>query len=132
MPVYARAEALYAALRPMFAQVQTAAPECFDGLQKARLSVRLKTTNPATEVLLDGRRGPVQVSFGPGPARADLEAEISADNLHLMLLGELSIKKAMANRLIRVRGTAWKLSVLIAVIQAGRRFYPEIVLRAPV
>jgi len=127
MPVFARPEALYAVLRPMFEQVQAEAPEAFRGLLNARLSIRLKTTQPATEVLLNGRRPPLQVAFGPMPERADLEAEITADHLHLMLLGDLSIKKAMANRQIRVRGPAWKLSVLIDIIKAGRRFYPNLV-----
>jgi hypothetical protein len=111
----------------MFEQVQAQAPEAFRGLLNARLSIRLKTTQPATEVLLNGRRPPLQVAFGPTPERADLEAEIAADHLHLMLLDELSIKKAMANRQIRVHGPAWKLSVLIDIIKAGRRFYPNLV-----
>jgi len=127
MPVFARPEALYAVLRPMFEQVQAEAPEAFRGLLNARLSIRLRITQPATEVLLNSRRPPLQVTFGPVPERADLEAEIAADHLHLMLLDELSIKKAMANRQIRVRGPAWKLSVLIDIIKAGRRFYPSLV-----
>jgi hypothetical protein len=125
MPVFAHPEALYAVLRPTFEQVQALAPDCFRGLLAARLSVRLKSVHPATEVLLDGRQAPIKVSFGPSPGRADLEAELSADHLHLLLMDELSIKKAMANRQIRVRGPAWKLSVLIDIIKAARRFYPD-------
>jgi hypothetical protein len=96
---------------------------------KNRLSVKFKLTGPTAEVVLDGRQRRVQLAFGPTAGRPDLEAELATDTLHQLLLDELSIKKAMAQGLIRVRGPAWKLSVLIDVIKAGRRFYPDIVKR---
>ena len=126
MPVYAQPADLYGSLRATFQRVQRQLPECFSGLLSARLALRIKTTQPATEMLLNGRRAPVQISFGPSAERADLEAEMTADDLHLMLLDQLSIKKAMANRQIRVRGPAWKLSVLIRIVQAARQFYPHL------
>lgn len=64
-------------------------------------------------------------------ARADLKVALAVDTLHLLLMDELSIKKAMGAGLIRVKGPAWKLPVLFDVIQAGRRFYPEAVRHQP-
>jgi hypothetical protein len=126
MPVFAQPADLYDLLRATFQRVQDQMPGCFGGLLSARLTLRLKTTQPPTQMLLNGRRAPVQITFGPSADRADLEAEVAADDLHLMLMHQLSIKKAMANRRIRVRGPAWKLSVLIAIIQAARQFYPDL------
>lgn len=125
MPVFAQPADLSGVLRATFQHVQSRSPECFSGLLAARLSLRIKSNRPATEVLLNGRRAPVLISFGPSAERADLEAELSADDLHLLLMDQLSIKKAMANRQIRVHGPAWKLSVLIRIIQAARQYYPE-------
>jgi len=126
MPAFAHADALYACLRPMFARISSDAPAAYDGLLKSRLQVKFRLTAPAAEVLIDGRQRPVMVTYGPAVGRPDLEAELAADTLHQILLDALSIKKAMANGQIRVRGPAWKLSVVIDVIKAGRRFYPDI------
>ena len=127
MPTFANADELYACLRPTFGRVAEGDPAAFDGLMKGRLLIRFKTSGPSAEISLDGRQRPVQLSYGMMSTRADLEAELPADVLHLILLDQLSIKQAMAKGQIRVRGPAWKLAVVIDVIKAGRRFYPEIV-----
>jgi hypothetical protein len=132
MPTFAHSDALYACLRPMFARISAEAPAAYDGLLKSRLQVKFKVTAPAAEVVIDGRQRPVMVTYGPSAGRPDLEAALSAETLHQILLDALSIKKAMASGHIRVRGPAWKLSVVIDVIKAGRRFYPEIFKGQPV
>jgi hypothetical protein len=132
MATFAHADALYACLRPMFSRIATEAPAAYDGLLRSRLQVKFKVTAPAAEIVIDGRQRPVMVTYGPAAGRPDLEAELAADTLHQILLDALSIKKAMANGQIRVRGPAWKLSVVIDVIKAGRRFYPDIVKGQPV
>ncbi len=128
MTTYARADEFYRNLRPVFDHIQADAPEALRGLLAARLAVRFRCSGPAASVLLNGRSKPAQVTYGDtASTRADLELTLATDTLHLLLMDALSIRKAMGAGLIRVKGPVWKLSVLIDIIKAGRRFYPQVV-----
>jgi hypothetical protein len=51
---------------------------------------------------------------------------LAADNLHLILLHELSIKKAWGAGQIKVKGPVWKLKVLTDLVQGAREYYPTV------
>jgi hypothetical protein len=114
----------------VFTRLETESPQAFRGLKGSRLSLRLKCTGPAAEVMLAGRRpGKIQATYGPARSRPDLDVELSADTLHHILLDTLSMKKAVGGGLVKVRGPAWKLAALVAVIQASRAVYPDVLRR---
>jgi hypothetical protein len=125
MPVYRTADAFYQCMRATFDWIQREAPEALKGLAAARLSLRLRCSAPAAEVLLNGRQRPFQTTYGPAGLRPDLDIQLSADTLHRILMDQLSMKKAVGSGLIKVRGPVWKLRPLIDVIHAGRIYYPE-------
>lgn len=125
MPTFASADKLYACLKPVFDRIQTEAPASLAGFVKAKVLLRLKATAPAAEIWLDSRKPALQITFGAATHRPDLDVEIAADNLHLILLDQLSTKKAMGEGKIKVKGPITKMPVVIEVIKAARPFYPE-------
>lgn len=127
MPFYPDAQALYGSLRDVFTHIEQSAPVAYQAFLGARLALRLKCSEPAAEVLLDGRRlGRFQATYGPAAIRPDMDVELATDTLHLILLDQLTVKRAVANGLVKVRGPAWKLSALGHVMEAGRLVYPEV------
>ena len=129
MPYYSNSERLYSALRRTFARIEKEAPNNLDGLHSLMASktiLRLKCTAPAAEVTLNGREKQFKAVYGPSTLRADLTIELASDTLHLILLDELSIKKAYGNGKIKVLGPVWKLKVLTDLVKGAREYYPEV------
>lgn len=126
MPYYTKPETLSAALQALFGQIQTQAPDALKGLTTSKLLLHLKTSAPMAEVWLNGKGKTFAASYGPSKDRADLDVEMAADVLHQILLDELSMKKAMGNGQIKVKGPVWKMQVVIDIIKAGRGFYPDV------
>lgn len=134
MAFYPSADTLYDILRATFRRIEKDSPDHLDGLKSLMASwlvIRLKCTGPAAEITINGRERPFQASYGPSPLRADLTVDLAADNLHLILMDELSIKKAVADGKIRLRGPVWKLKVLVDLIKAARAYYPAIIRKDP-
>ncbi len=126
MPVYTSPDQLYTALGETITRAQQHAPQALAAMHKARLIVRMKFANPAAEMLVNGRRNPLHIAYGPHKTRPELELHLQADTFHRILLDELSIKAAVAQGLIKVRGPVWKLKPLGEVIRAGKAHYPAV------
>jgi hypothetical protein len=78
-------------------------------------------------VLLDGRRpGQFQAIYGPAEIRPDLDVELAADTLHLILLDSLPLRKAVGSGLVKVKGPTWRLNALAVVLDHGRLVYPAV------
>ncbi len=126
MPFYPDAETLYTCLTQLFERVQHQAPQSTKGLNSAPFTVQVRFTAPTAVIFFDGRRRPFRASFSESKSRADLEVELAADTLHQVLLGNLSVKRAVGNRLIKLRGPVWKVYPLADIFVAGQQFYPQI------
>ena len=88
--------------------------------------IRLRTTDPEVEITINGRKKPVQITYGPSYPRPTLDIELAADTLHRVLLGEQSLKKALAGGLLKVHGPVWKTSHLGGLLKQGRQIYPQV------
>ncbi len=139
MPFYRNTDTLYAALRATFSRIEDESPDHLDGLKSlmgSRMVIRLRCSGPPAEITLDGRTRPFKATYGapalsashrvPAPLRADLTVELAADTLHLILSDELSIKKAVADGMIKLYGPVWKLKILVDLIQGARKYYPAV------
>jgi hypothetical protein len=126
MPFYADSDQLYTSLKALFTHIGNEAPEGVAALQTQKLVIRLRCTAPAVQVTVNGRIRPPQVAYGPSTLRPDLDAELAADTLHRILLQEVSIRKAIGDGLIKVRGPIWKTQALVDLLRAGRAFYPQV------
>jgi hypothetical protein len=126
MPFYPDETTLYGSLRGVFTRLEES-PEAYRAFMGARLALRLKCSAPTAEVLLDGRRpGQFQAIYGPAEIRPDLDVELAADTLHLILLDSLPLRKAVGSGLVKVKGPTWRLNALAVVLDHGRLVYPAV------
>ena len=126
MPFYHDTEQLYAATQALFARIGQNSPHAADGILRARLVIRLRTSEPEGEIALDGRQPPLKSHFGPAAVRPELDIQMSVDTLHRILLGELQLGKALSGGLLKVKGPIFKTLPLAELFQQGRRYYPDI------
>jgi hypothetical protein len=126
MPVYRRSEQLSANLRQLFDQIAGDDGSAGEEISKSRLIIRLKTRDPEVEIVVNGRKNPVEVSYGTTRLRPDLDIDLSADALHRILLAELSLKQALTSGQLRVRGQVFKSYALEELFRRGQELYPGI------
>lgn len=128
MSVYRSVEQFYAVMREVFDYVMQH-PEHVDSFLHSNLVVRMTTTDPDAEIVLDGRQPPLGVAFGPQPGRANLEVNLTADLLHSLWMGNESTHQAFFSGRIRTRGNLLKAMPLLEVFLAAERIYPTIAQR---
>lgn len=126
MPTYRRSEQLYDNLQQLFDQIAGDDGSAGEEISKSRLIIRLKTRDPEVEIVINGRKNPVEVSYGATRLRPDLDIDLSADALHRILLAELSLKQALASGQLKVRGQIFKSFALEELFRRGQELYPGI------
>ncbi len=126
MPVFSSTEQVYAVAEELFARMQQRHPETIQPLQKSRLIVKLTTSGPAGEILVNARYNPIRTVVGPSPVAPELEIIVPADDLHLILLGKLGLFKAVTGGSVKVKGPVFKTAALGPLFQRGQDVYPGI------
>ena len=126
MPFYHDTQQMDAVLRALFARIGQSSPRAADGILKARLVIRLRTSEPEGEIALDGRQPPLKSYFGPAAVRPELDIQMAADTLHRILLGELALGKALSGGLLKVKGPIFKTLPLAELFHQGQRYYPDV------
>jgi hypothetical protein len=126
MTFFADSQQLYACVQALLVRVQEQHPDGADAILASRLVIRLSTSDPELELTINGRRRPVQISYGPSKLRSTLDIEMEADTLHRILLGEQSLKKAFAGGLLKVAGPVWRTADLAVLLDYGRLIYPQV------
>ena len=125
MAVYESTEQFYAIMKDVFEQVMQH-PDSIESFTRSNLVVRMNTTDPEAEILLDGRQPPLGIYFGERPGRANLEITLTADLLHAMWLGSESTQQAFLSGRVRTRGNLLKAMQLIDLFAAAERIYPAV------
>jgi hypothetical protein len=125
MPPFANAEILQKTLTTLFERVGQDA-EAMKSVVDSKLILRLRVTQPEADVLLNGRRNPPAISYGKTTLRPDLEVEMKAEALHLIMLGELRLGKAVASRQLVVRGPITKSFVFEDIFHSAQALYPQV------
>lgn len=126
MAVYTDSEEFYKVFKLLFQRMQQQGPQATEKVAKARLSIRFKVSNPEVEILIDGRRKPVEVHYGSNTTRPDLNVELTADAFHDILLGELRLRKALGSGKMKVQGPVLKTFVLEDVLHSAQALYPQV------
>ena len=88
--------------------------------------IRLKTTDPEAELLLDGRQPPLEVFFGPRPGSANIEISLPASLLHRMWTGLESTSAAFFSGKVKVKGNMLKAMQLFELFEEAERLYPAV------
>ncbi len=125
MAVYDSTEQFYAVMKDVFDQVMQH-PDHIESFTRSNLVIRMNTSDPDAEILLDGRQPPLEVFFGERPGRANLEISLEADLLHAMWLGVESTQQAFLTGRIRTRGNLLKAMQLVQLFAEAERVYPAV------
>ncbi|MEZ4731807.1 MAG: SCP2 sterol-binding domain-containing protein [Caldilineaceae bacterium] len=125
MAIFQSAQQLYQVLQEVFTAV-AANPAHIDSFTHSNLVIRMKTEEPAAEVLLDGRQPPLEVFYGERPGQANLEILLPADLLHAIWLDQVSASEAFFSGKIKTKGNLLKAMQLLDVFRACEAVYPAI------
>jgi putative sterol carrier protein len=123
MPIYPDSETLQTVLNTLFQHVGQDA-EAVKSVVSSKLILRLNVSEPAADVLINGRRNPPSVTYGKTTLRPDLEIQLSADALHQILIGELRLSSAVASKQLVVKGPIFKTFVFEDIFHSAQAYYP--------
>lgn len=126
--VYRDAEHFYAVMGEVFDAVR-AIPANVESIARSNLVIRIRTTAPKAEILVDGRQPPLEVFFGKRPGLANIEIELPADLLHRIWLGQESTRESFFSGRIKTRGNMIKMLKLTELFYECERVYPPIAQR---
>jgi hypothetical protein len=126
MPFYTDPEQFYAVMETLFKRLRGESPNPVEALVASRMVLRFRLSDPPAAITINGRRKPVGITYGNTRVRSDLTADLSADALHRILLGERSLKSALAERELKVRGPVWKTMTMGEILRQMRVHYPQV------
>lgn len=126
MGVFANTEQLYLVAEDLFTRMLSEHPDAIKPLYRSRLIARLSTSTPAGQIWVNARHNPLQTAFGNQSLRPELDIQLSADNLHQILLGQLSLPKAVGSGAVKVRGPVFKVAALGELFIQGKEVYPYV------
>jgi hypothetical protein len=125
MAVFQSEQQLYDVLQQVFERI-SAQPETIAPFTQSNLVIRVRLTDPAAEVLLDGRQPPLEVFYGPRPGKANLEITLPADLLHAIWLGRERASSAFFSGKVKSKGNLLKAAPLIDLFRECERVYAQI------
>lgn len=126
MAVFESEEQFYAAMQAVFAAISQT-PEHIDTFTRSNLVIRMNFTNPAAEILVDGRQPPLEVFYGTRPGNADIEVGLDAELLHRIWLGQASASQSFFSGAIQTQGNVMRAMPLMDLFRACERVYPQVV-----
>lgn len=126
MAVYRDTEQFYTCTRQLFARIEEMDPNAAAALLQSRLVIRLQLTQPSGELVINGRGTAVTTYFGSNGTKPDLDITLSGDTLHAILLGQLTLTKALGSGKLNVKGPVWKAVVLADLFRQSQTLYPAI------
>lgn len=122
MTRFESSEQLYQRLQMVF-DALLIRPGCTDSYSRSNLVVRMRLTNPAAEVLLDGRQPPLEIFYGERPGRADLEVAMDADLLHAIWSGEEKLTSALFRGRVQTVGNLMRATAFVDLFHACQDMY---------
>jgi putative sterol carrier protein len=117
-------EHFYLVMHDVFSEV--AEHPHMDAITRSNLVIRIKTTQPDAELLVDGRQPPLEVFYGTRPGKANIEIVLSADLLHRIWLGQVSTRESFFSGKIKTRGNMLKMMTLTDLFAECERVYPAV------
>lgn len=126
MPFFESAEQIYTCADLLFDRIQQRHPNATRSLLRSRMLIRLNCWQPAAAITINARRAPLETGFGASSLRPDLDIGMKADTLHQILLGKLTLPKAMGQGALQVKGPVWKTLMLADLFYQSQTIYPEI------
>jgi hypothetical protein len=126
MSIYRDSDQLYTCAEAFFNKMRETYPRAEDAVKKAKALIRISCPDLEAEFLINGRRNPVEIAYGPSRIRPEVDVEMASDTLHDILLGQLSLPRAVTSRKMKVKGPVWKTFSLADLFERGQDIYPEV------
>jgi hypothetical protein len=128
MSVFHSSEQFYGIMAEVFDKVAEDT-ERTKAFTRSKLVIRMKTTHPDAEILIDGRHNPFEIFYGHRPGNADVEIMLTTGLLHQIWLGHASTRDSFFSGKIRTRGSLLKIMQLTELFYECERVYPEVARR---
>jgi hypothetical protein len=126
MAFYRDSEQFVATLDALFERVRQSYPRAAEDLEQARLIMRFRCSDPAADIVINGRRIPASITFGENRVRPEVDVELAADTLHAILLGQLKLAKALTGRALTIHGPARKTLAVTGLFHECQKLYPDV------
>ncbi len=127
MAVFTNEKQVYACLQVLFARIEAQNPQAADSVQKSRLSFRFRCSDPYAVFWIDARQRPLQISYGSdNVSKPDLDVQLTTDTLHQILLGHLTLTKAVGSKKLKPTGPVWKTMALADLFNQAKTIYPHV------
>jgi hypothetical protein len=126
MAFYESSEQFYSCAEALFDRLLTRNSKAAEPVEEAKLLMLFRCAEPEVTFLINGRRRPASVELGLVRIRPEINAALTTDTLHKILLGDLTLKKALSANTLKVRGSIWKLTSLAELFRECQIVYPEI------
>lgn len=118
---------LYGCLQDLFGRVEADMPQATDALLKAKLCIQFNISEPAATLLINAKERPLQIEYGRSNSlKPDLDVDITGEALHQILLGQLSLTKAVGSKKVKPKGPVWKVMALADLFYHAQKIYPDI------
>ena len=117
---------LYDCLQTLFGRVEADLPQATESLLKAKLCIRFNCRVPDAELTLNARERPLQIEYGRSAHKPDLDIDLTGEALHQILLGNLSLTKAVGSKKVKPKGPVWKVMALADLFYHAQKIYPDI------
>ena len=125
MAVFESDQQLYDVLQSVFERLAAETANVTE-FSKNNLVIRMNFTDPAAQVLVDGRHPEMEVYYGTTPGKANMEFSLSADLLHSIWMGEASSSQAFFSGQIKTKGNFMKAMKLVDLFRECERVYPAV------
>ncbi|MCP5094006.1 MAG: hypothetical protein GY943_00480 [Chloroflexi bacterium] len=126
MSVFQTSEQLYRFFRALIERIEADNAKAAESMLKSGIRFRFCFEDPAAEVMIDARKRPLSIDYGQSSQKPDLDVSLTAETLHQILLGNLSLRKAIGSKQIKPKGPVWKTAVLADLFAHARQIYPEL------
>ncbi len=128
MPVFKSSDQLIAVLQTVFQYIGRGDPAAADSVSASKLIIRLRFTDPVAELAINARVKPIDIHYGGSKMRPDFDVQLSADDFHEIMLGELPLRKAVGSGRLKVKGPLHKSYALADIFHHGQAAYRDILI----
>ncbi|WP_420645370.1 SCP2 sterol-binding domain-containing protein [Candidatus Leptofilum sp.] len=118
---------LYGYLENLFNRVEADLPQATESLLKAKLCIRFNVSRPDAALVINAKQRPLQIEYGRANShKPDLDVDVTGDALHQILLGQLSLTKAVGSKKVKPKGPVWKVMALADLFYHAQKIYPSV------
>lgn len=126
MAVFTDTAQFLVVMQALFTRMEAEDPRSADGLLKKKLCILLRCSDPVAEMVFDGRKRPLSITYNANGTRPDLDVAVTGDALHHILMGELRLSKAIGSKQLKPNGPLWKVTPLVDLFHQVQKIYPDV------